>query len=252
MIYTEETKNKLRRLRWLRPILAALPYTRVIFLAGSVARNCPAAESDIDLVIVSRDKRVWLNRFFMELDAFILGRRRSQKKFKNRFCFNIFLSREHSLLPHQDAAAAEMYQYLKPIWSRGEEEVENFWNQNSWLKKFASPENQTSQNIFEKKLRAAAGIGSILETLLELSGAGWLLEKLTFRFQTKYLKNKFAEKCGDEKSEADFFITPELIAYHFPVSHHSQALKKYRAQLADVEKLPLPTKDNVEQPHKTQ
>lgn len=236
MIYTEETQNKLRRLRLFRPILAAVPYTRAIFLAGSVAKNCPAAESDIDLIIVARDKRVWLNRFFLELAAWVLGQRRSRKKFKNKFCFNIFLSHQHSLLPHQDAVAAEMYQHLKPVWSRSEKEISNFWRQNSWLKKFVNPDDRASLNIFEKKLRAAKWIGFLSETLLELSGAGFWLEKLAYRFQTKYLKNKFAEKCGAEKSRADFFITPELIAYHFPVSNYSQALKKYQANLADVEK----------------
>jgi hypothetical protein len=59
-----------------------------------------------------------------------------------------------------------------------------------------------------------------------------MLEKISFKFQNAYLKNKLKKTGAQNPQEYDFFVTPELIAYHFPVSNY------YRESQRSVEKLP--------------
>ena len=87
--FKKEIDYKISLLKKFLPILINCPYTRAIFLAGSTAVGNPKPESDIDLIIISEEKRVWLNRLFLELVTFIFGKE-DQRKNKNRFCFNIF------------------------------------------------------------------------------------------------------------------------------------------------------------------
>ena len=75
----KEIDYKVNLLKKFLPILVICPYTRAIFLAGSTAVGNPKPASDIDLIIISQAKRVWLNRLFLELAAFIFRKRRSKK-----------------------------------------------------------------------------------------------------------------------------------------------------------------------------
>jgi len=86
------TEIKINKLKKLLPYLAAAPYTRLILLSGSVAAGTPRKTSDLDLIIVSENNKVWLNRFFLELATWLLGARRNKTKFEDRVCFNMFLN----------------------------------------------------------------------------------------------------------------------------------------------------------------
>ena len=249
MVLANETELRLDKLKKYLPILVACPYTRIIFLAGSVAETRAHSESDIDLVVVAQHNRVWLNRFFLELAAWLAGQRRSKTKINNKFCFNMFLSDKSPLLPHQDFVGAMSYKSLKPVWSASPNKIENFWRTNSWINKFTKtnlefPQGQTLTPRFDLGFSNTAR--ELLENILDFSGIGFILEKISYKVQRTYLKKVF-KKHGREKNEAaDFFVTPNLAAYHFPVSNYSLTLKKYQSGLGGVDK-PPPLKSSGEE-----
>mgnify|MGYP001611069039 CR=1 FL=1 len=223
-----EIKIKFDILKKYLPWLAACPYTRVVFLAGSVATKNPKPESDIDLIIISEHKRVWLNRLFLELGTWVLGIRRSRKKIKNRFCFNMFLSNCSPALPHQDLIGASFYKNIKPAWG-DKREIKNFWKDNSWLIKFYNLSNENEKIIFPEKNKITNFIKIFLEFFLEKTKLAVLLEKISLKLQTTYIKSRLEKTVADKNSkDFDFNLTADLIAYHFPVSNYALKLKKYR------------------------
>ena len=225
-IHNPQADIKLSALKKHLPLLAGVPYTRLIFLSGSAAAGTPRTESDIDLIIVTQKDRLWLNRFCLETIAWLLGRRRTRNKFRDRFCFNMFLADDQPLLPHQDAAAAGCYKNLKPVWSADREQLKNFWRVNGWLEKYFPVGADNFRLVFTNTPRWTESVKLVFEKLLDWSGIGFLLEKIFFKLQYAYLKCRFSAAGGYQNQQADFFVKPDLIAYHFPVSRHSRELQK--------------------------
>lgn len=221
-----EVKVKLAELKKFLPVLLMAPYTRALFLAGSTTTGDPRPESDLDLIIVSQNNRLWLNRFFLEALTRIFKIRRTKNNFKNKICFNIFLSNREPLLPHRDAVGAGFYKNLKPIWG-SEKEIENFWQTNSWIKKFAKLESSFLENPISNKDQVF--IKTIAEKILDYSGLGLLLEKISYHGQLGYLNHRLNRTVTDVNSKNfDFNVTPNLIAYHFPVSNYALELQKHK------------------------
>lgn len=222
-----ELQTRLRILKTMMPLLITCPYTRVLFLAGSTARGDPKPSSDIDLVVISQDGRVWLNRVFLELAVFLIGRRRSRNKFEKRFCFNMFLSNKNPSLVHQDEIGAECYRHLKPLWG-AQEEIDNFWRTNLWLKGLA-PAGLAAEKILGEPSKIFSRVRKSCEEIMELAGLGLLLEKAARQFQSRYLKYVFNKAVVDKtSSDYDFQLGAGLIAYHFPVSNYAIATRKHR------------------------
>ena len=219
--------SKLAELKKFLPFLLMAPYTRAILLAGSVAVGNPKPTSDIDLIIVSQNNRVWLNRFFLEILTRILRIRRIKNNFNNKICFNISLSNREPLLPHQDAIGAGFYKNIKPVWG-DQTEIKKFWEKNSWIKNFEKSGDDRLENLIPNKNCPLTK--TIAEKILDYSGAGLLLEKISYVLQARYLRKKFNRAVADKNSlDFDFNIAPHLIAYHFPVSNHARAKKHDRA-----------------------
>lgn len=219
--------NKLAKLKKYLPIFVACPYTRAVFLGGSVSLGLAGDRSDIDLFIISKNGRVWLNKFFMILLLAAIGERRTKKKSADKFCLNVFMSDSNTLLPHRDETGALFYKNLLPVWSVDDKVVKNFWETNFWIKNFCEPSTISRENIFKEKKFLSDFLRMSAEKFLELTMLGRVLEKISFESQSKYLEKKLKESGALEAKTYDFFITPDLIAYHFPVSKYHQALRRH-------------------------
>ena len=144
----------------------------------------------------------------------------------DKFCFNVFLSDSNPSLPHQDRIGADFYRNLLPVWSENENEVKKFWEANSWIKKYFDISPASQKNIFERKNILADSARLFLEKNLDIAGLGFVLEKISFKLQNKYLKNRLKKSCAKLPEEYDFFVSPDLIAYHFPISNYYRELKR--------------------------
>ena len=228
-----ESEIKLLKLKKYLPLFIACPYTRAIFLGGSISLGTARKESDIDIFVVSKNNRVWINKFFMTLTLSLAGERRTKKILTDKFCLNVFLSNKNPVLPHCDSVGAIFYKNLLPAWSADEDEIKNFWEANSWIKKYSDVSPISQKKMFEsnpahKKFMCwmfADFARNFFEKFFDFTGLGFVMEKISFKIQMRYLKNRFEKSGGYASEESDFFVTPQLIAYHFPVSNYHRELK---------------------------
>ncbi|MEK7078089.1 MAG: nucleotidyltransferase domain-containing protein [Patescibacteria group bacterium] len=231
IILNTELDFKLAELKRFLPVLVLAPYTRILFLAGSTALGSPRPESDLDLIIVAERNRVWLNRFFLEIITRLFGIRRTKNNVTNKICFNIFLSAAEPTLPHQDFIGAGLYKNIRPIWCDNKTAVEKFWKKNLWIKNFCELSPETRQLLFEKNYTIINLARKFFEHIFDFSGLGFILEKITFGLQKFYLEKRFRK--SNSGLLADFWIEPNLIAYHFPVSNYARVAQKM-AQTDDI------------------
>lgn len=225
---------KLAELKKLLPVLLLAPYTKILFLAGSVATGLARPDSDIDLIIISKNNRVWLNRFFLEIITRIFKIRRTKNNFKNKICFNIFLTNKNPLLPHPDFIGASFYKNIKPVWCENKTDLGIFWDKNFWIKKHFELPSSATNILFSKKYKLTNYFKKSLEIILDFSGLGFILEKISFALQKKYLYEKF--NAHKNKTSSDFFVNPNLIAYHFPVANYfKEKTKIFNARHQDVD-----------------
>lgn len=238
----DEVSKRLNKLRKYLPVFIACPYARAIFLGGSVSLGSAAAESDIDIFVVSKNNRVWLSKLFMASILSIVGERRTRQNFSEKFCLNVFLSNKNPILPHQDNIGASFYKNLIPVWSENENEIKNFWEVNSWIKNFCDISQSARRNIFaiDEPFSPFADFSrKFFEKIFDFSGLGFAAEKISFALQKLYLKKRLEKSGAKNSEEYDFFVSPNLIAYHFPVSNYRKEFERFKSKLAraDVEKL---------------
>jgi predicted nucleotidyltransferase len=70
------------------PLLNSVPYSREFFLVGSFAQQTATKDSDIDLVVIAKPNRVWINRSLMIFVVALARKKRTRQKRSLRFCFN--------------------------------------------------------------------------------------------------------------------------------------------------------------------
>ncbi|MFA4995804.1 MAG: nucleotidyltransferase domain-containing protein [Patescibacteria group bacterium] len=116
--------------------IARLPFVRCVILNGSLAQGKSKKSSDIDILIIAKDGRIFTARFFINIFALLFGIKRSKDESKGhagKFCFNYFLTES----------------YLKIPTGRGEK-IDKYCAENYSASKFIAGDG----GLFEEFLRA--------------------------------------------------------------------------------------------------
>jgi hypothetical protein len=147
-----------------RPVLrliAALPFTRMVALSGSVAHLNLERGGDLDLFIVTRGARVWTVTVAVVLATKLLGRRRD-------ICANFVLADSHLALDEQDLFTANQVIHLKPL--VGADVFDDFIAANPFVRRcYPNAARRLVQPPIEwRRNRLLDGMKSILEVILEL------------------------------------------------------------------------------------
>lgn len=131
--------NKMRiahRVAWW---LKFIPTVRMIAITGALAMRNSEKDDDIDLLIVTAKKRLWLTRllatFLVELVA--ERRRPNDRKFRDKICLNMFLDEENLVIPRAERNLFSSHEVcqLKPIWDRGNI-YKRFIKENKWTTQY--------------------------------------------------------------------------------------------------------------------
>ncbi len=103
------------------PLLAWLPFVRALAVSGSLAADNTKPSSDLDMLIIVREGKIWTARLFLLLMAQLLGRRRTYdvRTAPDMLCLNQYFT-EHSLLVAKETrniCMAIQYACLVPIYN---------------------------------------------------------------------------------------------------------------------------------------
>ena len=94
--------KRLSRTRKIGRLISHLPFVRCVILNGSLAQGKSKESSDIDLLIIAKDGRIFTARFFINIFALLIGIKRLKDESKShagKFCFNYFLTENHLEIP---------------------------------------------------------------------------------------------------------------------------------------------------------
>lgn len=201
----------LRREKLLRRYMSFtrhLPFVRGISLAGSQAFGLQRSTSDIDLLIITDSRFMWLARIFLSVYFQVLGVRRHGKKIINRFCLNHYIANTREVDAERNLYKAMEYTKLRPLVYP--QTTQQFQKANEkWIKVFFPNVN------FENGLYGSQSVMQMfLEILLNHRVGLWFEQKLG-QIQLKRIKqDKF------------IFVKDDELSFH-PESKHEVLLKGF-------------------------
>lgn len=130
------SQTKLKLAQKIACLLKIIPTIKLVGVTGRLAMENAQRDDDIDFLIITSGKRLWLTRLTAVILLELLGKRRrpKQERVKDKGCLNMFLDEDWLALPPQERnlyTAHEAIQ-VKPFWDR-EGTYQRFLKANSWI-----------------------------------------------------------------------------------------------------------------------
>ena len=136
----KQVDRKLKRARKIIKALRGVPFLRAVFISGSVALGHAKAPSDIDVLIVAQEGRIWLTRTLVTLILGLSRMRRHDRLTRDRACLNHYITDQRLDIPHPSLYNAFTYAHLIPLWEAQKEGqtplLGRFYSANGWLKDY--------------------------------------------------------------------------------------------------------------------
>lgn len=184
---SDQMWQKSRRIiRWLQIV----PNVKMVLMNGSVALYNAKNESDIDLLIVVKNKRIWLTRFLVTAFFQIIGQRRHGKKITHRFCLNHYTVDNNLKMDAVSLCIAHLYAHLTPILELEQGIYNRFQFENRWVGNylyFYNLENLDSREKI-KNNKILEIIRKFQEIILDTL-VGTVFDKILKFFQIRHIKN---------------------------------------------------------------
>ncbi len=220
--------SKIKKAIQIIKYLQFFPFIRGIFLSGSLIFGWAKEESDIDILIVAQSKHLWTARFLISVILAVTKLKRSKQRVKNRLCLNHFITSGDLGISLYSLYNAETYARLVPLYGK-KTVLLNFLKANLWINnyilwgsgKYYEDLRQISDSWYKKLFKG------LLEILLNIVGAGQMLEKLLRKWQIKRIKkDPLTYKKGGRVA-----VDTKQIEFH-PDSPEREHLRRYNSQLA--------------------
>lgn len=171
-------QKRLSKTRFIGRAIAWLPFVRCVILNGSLASGGHKKSSDIDILIIAKDGRIFTTRFFVNVLATLLGIKRSsdrEKSHAGKFCFNYFLTESFLKIPTDRGTEMDRYcadNYSKSQYIAGDTKLfEKFIRTNKKLFekyncKISNNKSQISNKIPNSKFQILNSVKGGLEYFL--------------------------------------------------------------------------------------
>lgn len=191
-----------QRAKQLADKLGKTPGILAIYLTGSLAMSNSTADSDIDLMVITKNNQLWTTRFLLTIFTSLSGLRRTPMSKKNtgKLCLNLYLTPKSFLLPPQKKSLYTAYELIQavPLYdpqnTRGRLLSANPWI-HDYLPNFPLPK--------------------YAPRLSRENGKTGLLEYVLYSLQLLYMKNKITRE----------YIIKDAAFFH-PNDPGKQVLKK--------------------------
>lgn len=176
------SKRKMSFAKKVSNILGRIPPVKFIGITGALAMMNAGKESDIDLMIITKNGRLWTTRLICYFVTLLLGfkTRRPKSKFeKDRLCLNMWLDESDLVWNKKDRniyTAHEIAQVI-PLVNK-DKTYEKFLNSNKWI-----------LDYWPNSVKIAS---KATETLS--SSQSGFIERILFRLQYLYMKPKITRE----------------------------------------------------------
>lgn len=210
--------------------LARLPFVRMVALTGALAvRNASDHDDDLDYVLVTADRRVWLARAF----AIVLVRLAKIRGVE--VCPNYVLAESALEQENHDLFMAHEVAQMVPIY--GQQVYETMRQRNAWVSDWmpnaASPYDAQPERLPGRQPgRGWAALKRLTETMLS-GRIGDALEGWEYRRKLR----RFAEELQTPNSAA--LLDDQHVKGHFK-DHGHPIMQRYEQRLQQYNMLTLP------------
>jgi len=227
LVRERERREKISKKNWqkLKKILKIInltPFLKGVFVSGSLAISNSNENSDIDLLIVTRDSRIFTVRFFLTLLLDMIKERRTVKKTAGKICLNHYVSENFLKIQFPSIYNAYTYLNLRPVINRSRI-FERFRRQQDWMKDYLLFWRKSFRAPFmiEKKSKVAGFLEKILSGRL----GNWIEKKLkVIQIRRKERNYPYGVKKGR------VILDDNLIELH-PDSSEKEIIERYSKTL---------------------
>ncbi len=187
--------KSLKEKRWHKATLIAwllqiVPFIRFIGITGSMAHDAIKPNSDIDIFIITTEKKIWTARFFLRSVLKITFQLRVGDKPHQRagkICPNRYLTDKYLVINPQNQYHAQDYTQMIPLYDENST-YKKFIIANKWMEKYGYFQRNKVLNLVQS--RTLVLIRKILESILA-KPIGDKFEDFCRKKGMKELKSKF-------------------------------------------------------------
>ncbi len=229
----EESDKKLELAKKIISKLSIVPTIQFIGISGALAMKNSDKDDDIDLFVIAKKNTLWTTRLLVLFFLQMLGhrRKRTDKKFSNKICLNMFL--DESLLSlskeRQDLYTAHEVVQMIPVFER-ENTYGKFIESNLWVKKYLPNfKRRTNQSRTPAcQSLALAGRQNHTESIFNV-----VLCQVLFPSVVEALARKI-QLHSIKKHQTIETVSDTLLAFH-PLDYKKRILKMYNKNLKKYE-----------------
>lgn len=198
--------------------ISKFPYVRAIFLTGSISKGYMDKESDVDYLIITEPKRLWVSKLFLTLfkKIFLLNSRKV-------FCINYYIDYEHLEIEEKNVFTATEIVTLIPVF--GKKYYDEFYSRNIWIKEFFPNFPKRTNVMLDEKENI---VQKIFEKLLN-NTLGDKIDDWAMKLFTKVTKRKF--RYFDEKDFALAFKSTKCESKYHPKFFQKKVLVSFEEKI---------------------
>jgi len=215
-------KILLRAVRWLRFV----PYLRMIAVTGRLAMKNTKQGSDLDILVVLKNGKIFTGRTLLTLAVHLLGCRRYGEKIANRICLNYFITEKSLEINLKDGFSASEYSFIFPLF--GFDVFQEFQKENSWIKSYKP--NYQVDDIPNLKLLPDTRSAKILRGLGEKIFGFDFIEQQLKRWQTRRIANDPRTK----KAGSMIIANDEMLVF-LPEPQSPEIFQKFKEKLEGLQ-----------------
>lgn len=192
-------RRRLKIARVMTGIIKRFPFVRAVLISGDLSKGVATQKSDIDFVIVTEPRRLWICRSLLIAfkKVFLLNSRKY-------FCLNYFVDSAHLTLSERDYYTATEIAHLQPMYNFPL--YLRYMNANAWIREYFPNYRSIAFHADPGRNRR-----SILQAVLEWPLRGPRIDRLDaslMEFMRTTWKRRYPEH--DEKTRDRIFrCTPE-------------------------------------------
>lgn len=209
--------------------IRSVPFLRAIFVCNTVGSEQSATESDIDFLIITQPRRIWIVRLLTNLILRFFRLRTYGRKVRNRVCLSFYLDAHHLSLSNyriaeDDVHLAYWLYQMVPLYDT-DNIYHKFLQANSWSRKYL-PNQEREPQLASRLTIQDSRLGSIWKKIWEKMWGGMygdLVEKQSRLTQWMKLKSEIKNKVN--RGDKGVVISEGVIKFH---EHDTRAA--YRAE----------------------